>query len=677
MIASFDVATLEKIDALLSQMTLKEKISLFAGKNVWQTVDIPRLGIPSITMTDGPHGVRANETIPYRISGPATSFPTGIALASTWNPDLVEKVGAALGQETRAMGCEILLGPCINIVRSPLGGRNFETYAEDPYLAGRIAVSYVQGVQGQGIGTSVKHFACNNQEFERFRGNSIVDERTLREIYLSAFEAVIKEARPWTVMHSYNRLNGIYNCENRRLLTEILRDEWGFEGAVVSDWGATHSTVESVKAGLDIEMPGPAHYFGKLLVEAVENWQVPEKVIDEAARRVLYLIFRSGKTENVPSAHPASVNTPEHQNLACAAAEEAIILLKNDRSLLPLDPGKVDKIAVIGPNAANLTISGGGSSYLNPPYVIQPLAAIQSILGDKVIYEPGCSNLPGANIASKQLEAAISAAKSADTVILFVGMPKSFETEGSDRPHMGLPGPQDELVGAVVAANPKTIVVLNCGAPVAMPWTERVPAIVHALYPGLEGGKAIANVLFGRVNPSGKLTVTYPRNIEDNPAFINYPGLQDVLYGEGIFVGYRYYDKKKVVPLFPFGHGLSYTTFAYGQITVTGDMDEDEKIHVSIEVSNTGGRAGKEIVQLYVRDVISTLIRPLKELKGFKKVEIQSGETQVVEFDLDFRSFAYYDPYIGDWILEPGEFELLVGSSSKDIRSSKLINISK
>ncbi len=677
MIAHDDADIPEKIEALLGKMSLKEKVSLLAGKNAWQTVDIPHLGISSITMTDGPHGVRANDKDDYRLQGPATAFPTGIALASTWNPELVEEVGKALGQETRAMGCDILLGPCINIVRSPLGGRNFETYSEDPFLAGRMAVGYVKGVQSQGVGTSLKHFACNNQEFERFRGNSVVDERTLREIYLAAFEMVVKEAAPWTVMHSYNRLNGTYTCENARLLTEILRQEWGFEGVVVSDWGATHSTVGSINAGLDIEMPGPAYYYGGHLVTAARNWQVTRETIDRAVRRVLFLLFRTGKMEGASPILSGSVNTPEHQLLARRAAEEAIILLKNEQGLLPLDPAPNKKIAVIGPNAADLTVSGGGSSRLFPPYVVQPLEAIQSLLGENIVYEPGCSNQPDAALEKTLLDKAVAAAKSAETAIIFAGMPEAWDTEGRDRPHMDLPGPQDELIRAIAAVNPRTVVVLNCGAPVTMPWVDQVPAILHALYPGLEGGHALANVLFGKVNPSGKLTVTYPTRLEDNPAFINYPGLHDVLYGEGIFVGYRYYEKKKVEPLFAFGHGLSYTTFSYGQARITGELKADQAIKVVIEIKNSGTRPGKEVVQLYVRDPVSTLARPAKELKGFKKVELQPGAAQLVEFTLDFRSFAYYDPAKSSWILEPGEFEIIIGSSSKDIRWHGTIEIAK
>ncbi len=810
----------EKAEQLLKQLTLSEKISLFSGIDNWHTAPIERLGIPSLTMTDGPNGVRADPDGTGRIEGPTTAFPTGVSMASSWNPEAVAKATAAMAEETRGMGCDVLLGPCVNIVRTPLAGRNFEAFSEDPYLAGRTGAGYVNGLQSKNVGASLKHFAVNNQEINRLRSSSEVDERTLREIYLPAFETVVKETKPWTVMTSYNKINGVYASENAKMLRDILEGEWGFEGVVVSDWGANHSTIPAKNSGLDIEMPGPAKYFGDLLEQAVYNWQVPEAVIDASARRILRMIVRSGAMDE-PSANPSgSVNTPAHTAAARALAEEAITLLKNDQQVLPLDAAHLKKVAVIGPNAADLIPGGEGSSRVKPLYVSQPLHCIQDKMGDKVLYAQGCTNLvappvvrsefftpsegtghgltvrfynnvnfegepaatnntqtfeffwynvgPSSAVNSKQFSAvwtgtmrvpesgvytfllgnterckvcldgeqlvenyqghvsmptlmndpmsvtcastieleagkdydfrgeyiwtdgdgipalrlmylppdpvedpiakAVEAARQADVALVFAGMPMAFESEGDDRPNMKLPGPQDELIRAVAKANPKTVVVLNAGAPVEMPWVDEVAGVVIAYYPGQEGGSAITNVLFGDVNPSGKLPITLPKRYEDNPAYINYPGAQEVHYGEGIFVGYRYYDYKKIEPLFPFGHGLSYTTFEYSDLQVPGTAAKGQPVTVQVTVKNTGERAGKEVVQVYVRDVEASQMRPLKELKRFEKVALQPGESKTLSFTLDERALSFYDPYRGGWVAEPGKFEVLVGSSSRDIR---------
>ncbi len=801
--AALDVE--QRVEKLLNQMTLREKVSLLSGEDDWHTVPIPRLGIPSLVMTDGPHGVRANRTGGKRIQSVATSFPTGISMAASWDPALIERVGEALAEETRGLGCDILLGPCVNIVRTPLAGRNFESYAEDPYLAGRIGVAWVKGLQRKGVGASLKHYACNNQEFERHRGSSVVDERTLREIYLAQFEMIVKEADPWTVMCSYNRINGVYASENDYLLNRILKGEWGFKGVVVSDWGANHTTVESVSGGLDLEMPGPALYYGRLLEAAVHTWQVNEEVINEAVRRILRMIIKSGKMDG--NVQPGAVNTPEHQALARELAEASITLLKNDSLLLPLR--NIKSLAVIGPNAAECRIGGGGSSYLEPPYRVSPLEGLKAKLGDtvRIGYEPGCDNFvelpalkpdylgdglrceffnnadcsgipvasridsniedwrillpPGVNAkvfsarwtgtltvpssgpyalqlrtasiarlylddalileatpgseegylrsvaqtsvtltAGKgyalkveyvklpdvdstalylqgafapdpddRLERAIVLANQSDVAVVFAGMPKGFESEGFDRPNMRLPGAQDALIAAVAAANPNTVVVLNVGAPVEMPWLDDVAAVVLAYYMGQEGGHAVANVLTGAVNPSGKLPVTFPKRYVDNPTSINYPGTMEVMYGEGIFVGYRYYDKKDIKPLFPFGHGLSYTHFAYSDAQAPSVVKAGEPVHVAVTVTNIGNVAGKEVVQLYIGDPVASLLRPPKELKGFKKVSLEPGESTVVEFVLDERALSFYDPYQGRWIAEAGTFEVLFGSSSRDIRA--------
>lgn len=817
-----------RVEDLLRQLTLREKIDLLSGRDSWSTMPVERLGIPALVMTDGPHGVRTNQPDSGRaVCTTTTAFPTGVSMASTWNPVLIEQAGHALGEETLATGCDILLGPCVNIVRTPIAGRNFEAYTEDPYLAGRIGVAYVQGVQGAGAGTSLKHYAANNQEIERYRGSSEVDERTLREIYLPHFETIVKETQPWTVMCSYNRINGVYASQHRRLLTEILRNEWGFEGVVVSDWTANHTTVDSLVGGLDLEMPGPARWYGSLLLEAANIWQIEEEVIDQAARRILRMIARAGRLDNPRKA--GALNTHTHQALARRVAEEAIVLLKNRDGILPLRPDGLKTLAVIGPAAVDLTISGGGSSYTEPPYRVTPLAALQEALDNQVNvrHEPGCDNwqdLPvlkpalvtptkdgrpveggsglygeyfagdgfdgsplleridprlrmgwfsagpteglGARFSARwsgrlelpeggrytlrvnnsglarlfldgqlmlesrsedenprarhasevalDLEArraydlrleliptradgrtfinlamgatpetddrllrAATLAREADLALVFVGDTETYETEGTDRPHMRLPGQQETLIEAVAAANSRTVVILNTGAPVEMPWLDKVAGLVQAHYPGMEGGAAIARVLAGEVNPSGKLTVTYPKRFADTPSYTNLslPGARTVRYGEGIFVGYRYYDYAGVEPLFPFGYGLSYTHFDYASLRAPAEVKPGETFEVAIDVTNTGPVEGQEVVQIYVRDVESSLPRPLKELKGFQKLALAPGQTGTARFNIDPRALSFYDPVKSAWVAEPGEFEILVGASSADIRASAVVRL--
>ncbi len=807
------MSTEEKLEArveqLLGRMTLSEKVSLLSGRDIWNTVAIERLGIPSITMTDGPHGVRATAPEAGRKMGAVTAFPTGISMGASWNPDLVEQVGQALAEETRAMDCDILLGPCVNIVRDPRGGRNFETFSEDPYLTGRTAVAYINGVQSRGVGTSLKHFVANNYEVERFRASTNVDERTLREIYLAHFEMAVKEAHPWTVMCSYNRINGTYASQHKILLNEVLKGEWGYRGAVVSDWGANHTIFESVAGGLDLEMPGPAKYY-TLLAEAVRNWQIDEEAVNAAARRVLRIVLQSGRMDHKPL--KGSVNTPAHQRLARQLAEEALTLLKNDGGLLPL-ARNIKSIAVIGPNAAEAVIEGGGSSRVPPLYRVSPLEALRESLGDKIQieYASGSDNVDepftiptswlkgglhgvfyeSADFSGEPIESrdgfgpnfwwhiawtplqikpmairwtgtltvpedglykislhhvadikmfldgrlilestaprnstrervhqetivqklqagqayefrldyvrfaeqdivnyslgmgmafdpgkddrvsrAVQVARRCDVALVFAGYPEAYESEGMDRPSMDLMGKQNELIAAVAAANPRTAVVLNTGAPVTMPWVDKVPAVLLAYYPGVENGNAVASVLLGKVNPSGKLPVSFPVRLEDSPAFINasYPGCREVNYGEGIFVGYRYFDKKEVAPLFPFGHGLSYTTFVYSNLVVSRRVKAGKPLKVTLEVKNNGREAGKETVQLYISDLRASVPRPPKELKGFCKVPLKPGESKMVEFSLDERSLAFYDVHKHAWVAEPGEFEVQIGSSSRDIR---------
>jgi beta-glucosidase len=795
----------DNIESLIAQMTLEEKIALLAGADMWHTVSIQRLGIPSVKTTDGPIGARGEDAP----DGPTSAcFPCGTALAATWNPALVERVGQALGEETRSKGAHILLAPTVNVHRSPLAGRNFECYSEDPYLTSQMAIAYIKGVQSRGVGACIKHFVCNDSEFERRSMSSEVGERTLREMYLRPFEIALREAKPWAVMSSYNRVNGTYVSENSYILLDILKGEWGFDGIVMSDWWGTYSP-NVLKGGLDLEMPGPARWMGEPALEAVRCGAVSESVVDDKVRRLLQTVSKAGLFEH-PEPHPEqAVDRPEHREIAREAAAEAIVLLKNEQVLkneqgiLPLGPS-VKSIAVIGENAKWASIMGGGSVRVSPHYVVSPLEAIQERAGKSQIrYAIGCAihqtppqfdkgwltgdltvhyfanrdlagdpvhtqtttkteliwvghrlpyvdlanfsvrvdgaftvpenNLYTLNLSSigrsrlyvddqlvvdlwqapsqegrsqsaniqlfagrsyrlrveyasepgpfwrklrlgcipkvpdDAIEQAVELAAKSDVAVVFAGLTYEWESEGFDRPDMSLPGDQVKLIERVVAANPRTIVVLNTGAPVDMDWIDRVPAVVQAWYLGQESGHAIADVLFGDVNPCGKLPTTWPKRLQDNPAFLNYPGENGkVLYGEGIFVGYRYYDKKGVEPRFPFGYGLSYTTFAYRDLTVM--EGEDGQIRVSMQVENTGRRAGKEIVQVYVRDVQSRLVRPEKELKAFAKVALEPGEIRTLAFTLDDQALAYYDPALRCWVAEAGEYQVLVGSSSRDIR---------
>jgi beta-glucosidase len=530
-----------------------------------------------------------------------------------------------------------------------------------------MTVAIIKGIQSKKVSACVKHFALNNSEYQRMTISSEVDERTRREIYFPSFEKAVKEAGTWSVMCSYNKVDGTFASENHWLLTELLKEEWGFEGLVMSDWYATHSTTPVANSGLDLEMPGPARFFGEALAKAIKEGAVAEKTIDDKVRRILGVMVNTGALENNINDAEKNKEFPAHGKLAREVAEEAIVLLKNDNHLLPLDKNKIKTIAVIGPNAASAVIQGGGSAQVTPYYKVAPLDALKNLGGDKVqiVYEPGCGESPSADL----LEKAVKAAAGTDVAIVFVGTNEKIETEGVDRPNMDLPQGQDELVSRVVQANPKTIVVLNNGSPLAMPWIDSVPAVLEAFFPGQECGNAIANVLFGLVNPSGKLPDTFPRRYEDNPSFPYYPGENDkVVYGEGIFVGYRHYDAKNVEPLFAFGHGLSYTSFEYSNLKVSPAKTKD-KIKVSVDVTNTGKVAGKEVVQVYVSDIACSVPRPFKELKAFKKVNLKAGEKKKVEFTLTKEALSFYDVKLKDWVAEPGDFEILVGSSSRDIRA--------
>ena len=792
----------QRIERLLVQMTLEEKVTLLSGAGM-DTKPISRLGIPSLSMADGPHGVRA---------GNATCFPTGVGLASSWDETLVENVGVALAREVLAKGRNVLLGPCINIHRVPFGGRNFESFSEDPHLTARLAVAYVKGVQSQNVAACPKHYACNNQEWERMTIDARVDERAMREIYFPAFKAAVTEAGAWSIMAAYNRVNGHYACANARLLTDILKNEWGFQGVIMSDWGAVHSTTKTANAGLDLEMP-TGKYFGDALLEAVKKGEVSQAAIDGKVRRILRVMFVAGLFGDASCAESNTADSPAHRALALEAARAGIVLLKNKDGVLPLDAGKIRSIAVCGPNAAVAQLGGGGSSVVTPNYSVSPLEGITKNAGDRmaVRYSVGC-RLPGDHEAvdtaylvpptkasgsrgllgeyfnNKELEgepvavrvdpridfdwgdggpvpqvggdnfsarwtgrlvapvtgeyelAAISddgsrlyldgelavdnwsdhavaaatrtikleagksyeirfeyyegggqalvkfgwtlpggdaiakaarLASESDVAVVIAGLSSRFESEGLDRVDLKLPGRQDELIQAVRRANPRTVVVLVNGSPVLMDdWVDDVAAIVEAWYPGQEGGQAVADVLFGRVNPSGKLPTTLPKSWEQCPAYGHYPGKEGkVVYQEGVFVGYRHFDTRNIEPAFPFGHGLSYTRFEYGNLRVEPErVSSGDEVRVSLAVRNAGRLEGKEVVQLYLQDERSSLPRPLKELKGFGKVNLPPGESTAVSFVLDAETMSFFDDRQGQWVVEPGRFRVLVGSSSRDIR---------
>ncbi len=800
-----DVEVNARADALLAKLTLEEKVALMAGGSGFGTAPIARLGIQALSLSDGPNGVRSNDEVA------ATVFPTGSAMAATWDPQVVQAVGAAIGREARALGVQVMLGPNVNIQRSPLGGRNFESYSEDPYLAGLTGIAFVQGVQSEGVGTSVKHFVANEQELNRQTSSSNVDARTLREIYLRPFEMIVGAAQPWTVMASYNRLNGTYMTENP-LIGRLLKGEWGYGGLLMSDWGAVHVTVPSANAGTDLEMPGPPIHFGAQLLAAVHAGEVSQAVIDDAARRMLRTIVRSGVMD--AGAKPrGELRSVRNHEAALAAARESVTLLKND-GLLPLSLTQVHTLAVIGPNADVPLYEGGGSASVVPGVNATPLEAIRALAPDtRILYSRGVDNDelpppidtrllstgsdrhqqgltfryfdnaefkgtpvrqgtaayfdatmlasklgqmsarlegylwphqtgtyqfslgqmgsarlyiddqeligpehgtalaaqidfgPGVRLASIPLvagrhyrlrieyvslpisfhslhvgmrapvdgiEAAVAAARAADAAVIFVGSARGSETEGRDRASMTLPGQQDELVRAVLRANPRTTVVLQAGAPYALPWVDQAPAILQAWLNGEAGPQALAEVLFGAVNPSGKLPVTFPRRLIDNPAYLYYSAGLDVEYGEGVFVGYRYYDTKGIAPLFAFGHGLSYTTFSYHDLMVPARAARGQPLTVSVAVTNTGARPGTETVQLYVGDAATrVVVRPQKELKAFRRVNLKPGETSTLSFTLTPRDFQYYDALANHWADTPGTHRISVGSSSGDLRAGQ------
>ena len=797
----------KRIEGLLEQLTLDEKISMIAGTG-FDTVPIPRLGIPPLKMTDGPAGVR---------SAPASSFPSGAALAASFDPDIVREVGRAIAEETKAKGKNVLLAPCVNIERVPLWGRNFECFGEDPYLAGQMAIAYIKGVQSENVVATVKHFAANNQEENRHTIDAIVDERTLQEIYLPAFKDSVKEGNVWAVMSAYNKLNGFYTSESDYLLNRILKKDWNFQGLVMSDWGAVHSTAPTIKAGLDLEMPTNVYLNPAAVKKALADKEITESDIDEMIRRILRTMFFAGIMGDKTRADNGSIDTAEHRRIARDAANAGMVLLKNERKILPLDADKIRSIAVIGPNADKARIGGGGSAQVVPFYSVSPLEGIKKAFGEKVDikFSPGivaledtkpipaenlrtpdgksnglageyfanmtfegtpaftrvdpqlsfrwatespAENFPADKFSNRwtgflvspvsgkyaislssndggrlylddqlfvdvwgdhatltgaamiELKAneprkiridhyenignadvvlgwrlieedilgkAAETAKNSDVAVVFAGLSDATEAESRDRTELNLPKEQEDLIEAVVKANPNTIVVMTSGAPVAMDkWIEKFPAVLQTFYYGQEGGNAIADILFGKVSPSGKLPATFPRRWEDSPAFGRYPGDgKSVIYSEGILVGYRWFDTKNIEPLFPFGHGLSYTNFKYSALKLI--KNKGANLTVQFEIENIGERDAAEVAQVYVRDVESSLPRPEKELRGFRKVFLKAGEKKSITVTLDQNAFAFYDPNKQRWIAEKGDFKILVGSSSRDIRLNGNFRLNK
>jgi beta-glucosidase len=812
------MADTPRILELASKLSLDEKAALTAGADLWHSAAVPRVGVPALVLSDGPSGARG-----VHMGEGATSalFPCGTALAASWNPELAREVGAAIAEDARTKGANVLLGPTVNLHRSPLAGRNFECHSEDPQLSAQIAVGFVRGVQSRSVAACVKHFVANDQEFERMSISSEVGERALRELYLAPFEAAVREAGAWCVMSAYNRLNGTFASEHPWLLGELLKGEWGFDGVVVSDWYGTYSDVSPARAGLDLEMPGPGRRLGAKLADAVRAGELAEGVLDAAVLRLLRLCERTGAFERPAPEREESVDRPEHRALARRAAGEAIVLLRNEpvrggHSLLPLDARGLRRLALIGPNAGIAVVQGGGSARVRPHYAVSPLEGIAKRCGDavEVVFEPGCTShktlpalreplldgplrveywnghepvgaparsaesressftwfgrfapeidprafsvrvagvlapresgphqlslisagksrlfvdgalvvdnwtaqTPGdsffnlgssevrgtvplqagrkydlsiefANVdrvglgglkvgglrvepADAMLERAVACAAASDAAVVVVGLNDEWESEGHDRTTLALPGRQRELVERVAAANPRTVVVVNAGAPVDLEWLERVPAALQLWYAGQESGNALADVLFGDADPSGRLPHTVPRRLEDTPAFLDWPGERGrSVYGEGLFIGYRWYERRKIEPRLPFGHGLSYTRFEYANLRLArARLRPGEPLEVSVEVANRGARAGREVVQLYVRDAEASVARPEKELRAFAKLELAPGESRTVRFTLEPRALSFWDPERKDWTAEPGEFEVCVGASSQDLR---------
>lgn len=657
------------IKNLISQMTLEEKASMCFGKNLWETKNIDRLGIPSITFADGPHGL-VKRSSPISEAVPATCFPTSAALASSWDTDLIYNIGNAIGQECQAEDVQILLGPSINIQRSPLGGRNFDYYSEDPVLSGEMGAAFIKGVQSEGVGACVKHYIGNNQENHRQIINNIIDEQALHEIYLSNFKTAITKGNPFAVMAAYNKVNGIPCTENKYLLTDILRNKWNFDGFVVSDWYAVNSAIDALEAGLDLVMPSHNDINDKKIIDAVLKGDLDPAVLDNAVERILNIVFKV--TEN--QKEYACYDKEKHNDLAREAAANSIVLLKNKRELLPLKKVnlKNKKIAIIGEYAKKPIYQGIGSSSVMPTTLDNAYDEISKLAGNsaKIRYAKGY-NISGEEQDPNDslLKEAKKTASESDIVILFVGTPEAFDTEGKDRTNINLPDNQVRLIKDIGKDKQNLIVILNNGSPVTVsPWARYANTIVEAWLTGQASGGAIADILFGIVNPSGKLPSTFPVQLADNPTYLDYADSDDnLMYKEGIFVGYRYYDKKNMKVEFPFGFGLSYASFSYRDLNLNNDVIKDnDELEVKIKVKNIGRYFGKEVVQLYVRNIISTIPKPMKELRAFKKVPLFPNEEKEISFILNKNDFSYYDVNTNEWIVESGPYEILICKSSRD-----------
>ncbi len=695
----------ERVEDALSKMTTEEKIAMIHAQSKFSSPGVPRLGIPENWMTDGPHGIRPEVLWDEWDQAGWTNdsciaFPALTALSATWNKELASLYGKSLGEEARYRNKNVLLGPGVNIYRTPLNGRNFEYMGEDPFLAGQLVVPYIKGVQSNGVAACVKHFALNNQETNRNSVNVIVDDRALYEIYLPAFKAAVREGDAWAIMGSYNKYKGQHCCHNEFLLNDILRGEWGFKGVVISDWGGVHDTKQAIHNGLDMEFGSwtnglswgtsnayDNYYLAKPYSTMIAKGEAGTKELDEKVRRILRLSFLTNMNKDRPF---GSFGTDEHAKAGLKIAEEGIVLLQNNNNILPINLTKTKKIAVIGENAIKMMTVGGGSSSLKARYEITPLEGLKKRIGNQaeILYARGYVGDPTSNyngvVAKVSLEdkrsvaeltaEALKIAKDADIVLFIGGLNKSDhqDAEGADRKELGLPYNQDKLISELVKVNKNIVFVNISGNAVAMPWVKEVPGIVQGWFLGTEAGTALANVLVGDVNPSGKLTFTFPVKLSDNGAHAlgEFPGGDEVTYKESIFVGYRYADKQKAKPLFSFGHGLSYTTFEYGKVTADKkQMSADDQITFSVKVKNTGSLEGSEIVQLYISDLKSSLPRPIKELKGFEKISLKAGEEKTVTFRVDKTALSFFDDKKHDWVAEPGAFEAIIGASSTDIKS--------
>lgn len=656
-----------RVRELVTRMTLEEKAALTVGRDFWTTQPVERLGIPSIWLADGPTGVRKSPSPQAPGIGdslPATCFPTSSALASSWDIDLAREVGSAIGIEAQVQGVQIVLGPGVNLKRSPLAGRNFEYMSEDPVLSGEMAAAFIEGIQSQGVGASLKHFAANEQETGRMYVDSIVDERTLREVYLRAFEIAVHKAQPWTLMCAYNRLNGEFCAEHRTLLTTILRDEWGHQGFMMSDWMAVNDRPAGIDAGLDLQMPGGPSV--PAVIAAVRDGVLEESRLDAVVEDVLGIVLLAEASVQSVTV----LDKDAHHRLARRASAESIVLLKNETNLLPLDRKAMDSVAVIGGFAREPRFQGAGSSEVVPTRVDSVMDQLEQVAGTaSLVYAPGYG--PDGGEDAVRLAEARDLAASADVAIVVVGLPASMETEGRDRSHIDLPNSHNDLVHAVLEVQPNTAIVLINGSAVALPWLNDVPAVVEAWLGGQASGGAIVDVLTGIVNPSGKLSETFPVRLEDTPSYLDFPTAGDgtVRFTEGVFTGHRWYEARKIAPLIPFGYGLSYTTFAYEGLTVdAAAFGEGGNVEITVMVENTGDVFGKEVVQVYVGECASRVPRPNRELKTFAKVALQPGEDNTLQFSLGWRDFAFYDVVADTWVMDPGEYEISIGASSADIR---------